>query len=103
MLSGLNDEMPDAPAPATSPSDHVRDVMNSRPPAEPPPHWWQNQIDFSIPLPKVSQCCDNFEMVFPPGSLFDPDTWYNLLHPSLLPFPLIRRLIRLSWGCWRTS
>jgi hypothetical protein len=47
--------------------------MNSRLPAELPPHQWQNQNDFSIPLPKVSQCRDNFEMVFPPGSLFDPD------------------------------
>jgi hypothetical protein len=73
MLSGLNDKTPGTPAPATSPSDHVHDVMNSRPPAEPPPHQWQNHIDFSIPYPKVSQCCDNFEMVFPPGSLFDPD------------------------------
>jgi hypothetical protein len=38
MLSGLNDEMPGAPAPATLPSDHVRNLMNSCPPAETPPH-----------------------------------------------------------------
>jgi hypothetical protein len=84
MLSGLNGETPGAPAPATSPSDHVRDVMNSHPPAEPPSQQWQNQIDFSILLPKVSQCCDNFEMVFSPGSLFDPD---NLARPPpSMPF-----------------
>jgi hypothetical protein len=41
-LSGLSDKAPDAPAPTTLPSDHVRKVMSSRPPAEPPPHWWQN-------------------------------------------------------------
>jgi hypothetical protein len=38
MLSGLNDKTPGAPAHAILPSDHVRDVMNSCPPAEPPPH-----------------------------------------------------------------
>jgi hypothetical protein len=51
MLSGLNDKAPDAPAPATLPSDHVHNVMNSHPPTEPPPCWWQDQIVSSIPLP----------------------------------------------------
>jgi hypothetical protein len=83
-LSGLNDKTPGAPAPATLLSDHVRDVMNSRPPAEPPPHWWQHHIDFSIPLPKVSRCHDDFEMVFPPGSLFDPDDLAQ--PPPSMPF-----------------
>jgi hypothetical protein len=34
----INDKMPGAPAPATLPSDHVCNVINSRPPVEPPPH-----------------------------------------------------------------
>jgi hypothetical protein len=79
MLSGPNDKAPDAPAPATLSSDHVCDVMNSPPPAKIPPHWWQYQILFSNPLPKVSQ---QFLIVFPPGTLFDPDDLAQPPSPS---------------------
>jgi hypothetical protein len=43
------------------------------PPTKLPPLWWQGQIDFHLPLPKVSRCRDNIDIMFPPGSLFDPD------------------------------
>jgi hypothetical protein len=43
------------------------------PPAEPPPHWWQDPIDFCIPLPKISHCRNKLATMFPPGSLFDPE------------------------------
>ncbi len=46
-----------------------------KPPAEPPPSppWWRDQIEFNLPLPKVSRYHDNLTVMFPPGSLFDPD------------------------------
>jgi hypothetical protein len=48
-------------------------VVSSWPLAEPPPHWWQDQIDFRIPLPKISRHRDEHATMFPPGSLFDPE------------------------------
>ncbi len=39
----------------------------------PPLPWWQGQIDFPIPLSKVSKCHEDYEVMFPPGSLFDPE------------------------------
>ncbi len=69
------------PARATRLSDQVTvldlttagDSVDSRLPSEPPLCWWQGQIDFSIPLPKVSQGDEDYKVVFPPSSLFDPD------------------------------
>jgi hypothetical protein len=68
------------PAPATRPSAQVPvtdpsgadDSEDNHPPAVPPPPWWQGQIDFSIPLSKVSKCHEDYEVMFPPGSLFNP-------------------------------
>jgi hypothetical protein len=44
------------PFPATKLSGSLPagDVVNSRPPAEPPPYWCQCHIEYSVPVPKIS-------------------------------------------------
>jgi hypothetical protein len=64
----------------------VADVaLSPRPPADPPPGWWEGRIDFWLPLPKISRCCDKSGTMFPPGSLFHHDE-LNWPHSPTTPF-----------------
>jgi hypothetical protein len=49
---------------------------------DPPPCWWQEQIDFAILVPKMTKGHDNFRLMIPPGSLFDPDDVNRLPSPT---------------------
>ena len=60
------------------------DILDERPPAEPPPSLCQGQIDFSVPVPKMTKSHDNPTWMFPPGSLLDPD---DINHPPSLTTP----------------
>jgi hypothetical protein len=63
----------------------TEDILDERPPAEPPPSLCQGQIDFSILVPKITKSHDNSTWMFPPGSLLDPD---KVNHPPspMTPF-----------------
>jgi hypothetical protein len=64
--------MPPAQKPVSDPTP-ADDILDGRPPADPPPYWWQEQIDFAILVPKMTKGHDNFRLMFPLESLFDPD------------------------------
>ena len=84
--------LPDFPvtAPTTRPP---AEPPPTKPPAEPPPtkHWWQDQMQLNIPLPKVQRCTTTPDGIFPPGSIFDPDKLARPPSPSIpfaFPFAL---------------
>jgi hypothetical protein len=72
--------------PAVPPPMKPAQPPPTKPPAEPPPtkHWWQDQIQLNIPLPKVQRCTATPDGIFPPGSIFDPD---ELARPPLPSMP----------------